>query len=59
MSIGLSNALAAFRERMNDVFSAHLDKCAIVFIDDIMIYSRSREEHVEHLRIVLGDLGKY
>ena len=48
MSIGLSNALVAFRKHMNDVFRAHLDKCTIVFIDDIMPYSRSREEHAEH-----------
>ena len=37
----------------------HLDKCAIVFIDDILISSWSREEHVEQLRIVLGKLGEH
>ena len=40
-------------------FREHLDKCVIVFIDDTLIYSRSREEHAEHLQIVLGKLGEY
>ena len=40
-------------------FHEHLDKYMIVFMDDILIYSRSREEHVEHLRIVLDKLGEH
>ena len=36
-----------------------LDKCEIVFIDNILIYSQSREEHADHLRIVLGKLGEH
>ncbi|KAL1220071.1 putative mitochondrial protein [Cardamine amara subsp. amara] len=39
---------------MNDVFREHLDKCVIVFIDDILVYSQSKEEHAWHLRIVLN-----
>ncbi|XP_013601287.1 PREDICTED: RNA-directed DNA polymerase homolog [Brassica oleracea var. oleracea] len=53
MPFGLTNAPAAFMKLMNDVFREHLDKCVIVFIDDILVYSQSREEHAEHLRIVL------
>ena len=49
MPFGLTNAPAAFMKLMNDVFREHLDKCVIVFIDDILVYSRSREEHAEHL----------
>ena len=44
---------------MNDVIREHLDKCEIVFIDHILIYSQSREEHADHLRIVLGKLGEH
>ena len=43
---------------MNRVFKKYLDKCVIVFIDDILVYSKTKEEHVEHLRIVLGILRK-
>ena len=53
MPFGLTNALTAFMNLMNRVFKEFLDKFAIVFIDDILIYSQSKEEHREHLRIVL------
>ena len=43
---------------MNRVFLKYLDKCVIVFIDDILVYSKTKEEHAEHLRIVLGILRK-
>ena len=56
MSFGLTNAPAAFMDLMNRVFKEYLDKFVIVFIDDILIYSRTREEHVEHLRIALQRL---
>ncbi|XP_048635110.1 uncharacterized protein LOC106428537 [Brassica napus] len=59
MPFGLTNAPAAFMKLMNDVFREHLDKCVIVFIDDILVYSRSREEHAEHLQIVLGKIREH
>ena len=56
MPFGLTNAPAAFMDLMNRVFEDYLDKFVIVFIDDILIYSRSREEHAQHLRSVLQRL---
>ncbi|XP_070041307.1 uncharacterized protein [Nicotiana tomentosiformis] len=53
MSFGLSNALTAFMDLMNWVLSPYLDSFVIVFIDDILIYSRGIEEHEQHLRVVL------
>ena len=59
MPFGLTNALAAFMDLMNRVFKEYLEKFVIVFIDDILIYSRDREEHVEHLRVVLQILKEH
>ena len=53
MPFGLTNAPAAFMDLMNRVFSPYLDKFVIVFIDDILVYSGSPEEHAEHLWTVL------
>lgn len=58
MAFGLTNAPAAFMDLMNRVFKKYLDKFVIVFIDDILIYSKSEEEHAEHLRIALEILRK-
>jgi hypothetical protein len=53
MSFGLTNAPAHFMYLMNSVFMAELDKFIAVFIDDILVFSKSKEEHQGHLRIVL------
>jgi hypothetical protein len=53
MSFGLTNAPAYFMNLMNKVFMEYLDKFIVVFIDDILIYSKNDSEHEEHLRMVL------
>jgi hypothetical protein len=53
ISFGLMNVSTNFMYLMNSVFMLELDKFVMVFIDDILIYSRSMKEHEEHLRIVL------
>ncbi|WVZ58246.1 hypothetical protein U9M48_008532, partial [Paspalum notatum var. saurae] len=59
MSFGLTNAPAFFMYMMNSVFVNELDKFLVVFIDDILIYSKNEEEHGEHLRIVLTRLREH
>ncbi|KAL2233225.1 UNVERIFIED_CONTAM: Transposon Tf2-12 polyprotein [Sesamum indicum] len=53
MPFGLTNAPAAFMALMNRTFQEYLDHFVIVFIDDILVYSRDRDEHEQHLRMVL------
>ena len=56
MPFGLTNSQAAFMNLMHRVFQPYLDQFVVVFIDDILIYSQSMEEHEDHLRIVLQAL---
>ena len=58
LPFGFTNAPAAFMDLMNRVFRPYLDRFVIVFIDDILIYSKSQEEHEEHLRAVLQVLRR-
>ena len=59
MSFGLTNAPAYFMNLMNKVFMEYLDKFVVVFIDDILIFSKDEEEHAEHLRLVLEKLREH
>ena len=58
MSFGLTNAHAAFMSLMNEIFKPYLDIFVIVFIDDILVYSKCKKEHEEHLIMVLEMLSK-
>jgi hypothetical protein len=59
MPFGLTNAPAYFMYLMNRVFMEYLDKFVVVFIDDILVFSRNEEEHEEHLRLVLQKLREH
>ena len=56
LPFGLTNAPATFMCLMNSVFHRYLDKFMLIFIDDILIYSQTMEEHQEHLKLVLQTL---
>ncbi|GJY39612.1 putative reverse transcriptase domain-containing protein [Tanacetum coccineum] len=58
MTFGLTNAPAVFMDLMNRVCKPYLDKFVIIFIDDILIYSENKEEHEEHLKLILELLKK-
>ena len=59
MSFGLTNALAAFTDSMNRVFRTYLDRFVVVFVDNILVYSRSELEHEIHLGLVLQTLRQH
>ena len=59
LPFGLTNAPTAFIDLMNRVFKPYLDSFVIVFIDDILIYSKNEAEHEEHLRIILQTLKEH
>jgi hypothetical protein len=58
MSFGLTNASAAFMEAMNGMLHEYLDDFVVVFLDDILIYSQTEEEHERHLSLLLDSLRK-
>src|SRR5664279_3562005 len=59
MSFGLTNAPAYFMSMMNNVFMEFLDKFVVVFIDDILVYSKNEDEHGEHLPLILEKLREH
>ena len=59
MLFGLTNALATFQSLMTDVFRKHLRKFVLVFFDDILIYSQSMTDHLQHLQIVFELLQEH
>ena len=59
MPFGLTNAPTAFIDLMHRVFQPFLDRFVVVFVDDILIYSKSEEDHEDHLRIVLQTLREH
>ncbi|KAM0985823.1 hypothetical protein ACFX2C_013058 [Malus domestica] len=59
MPFGLTNAPAAFMDLMNRVFQPYLDRFVIVFIDDILVYSKSKAKHARHLNLVLSSLREH
>ena len=59
MSFGLTNAPAYFMYLMNSIFMEELDVFVIIFIDDILIYSKTQEDHARHIHIVLQKLREH
>ena len=59
MPFGLTNAPAVFMCLMNNIMHKYLNKFVVLFIDDILIYSKIEEEHKEHLKIILQELREH
>mgnify|MGYP004716549505 CR=1 FL=1 len=59
MPFGLTNAPATFMDLMHRIFNPYLDQFVVVFIDDILVYSKILENHEKHLRIILQMLREH
>eukprot|EP00873_Tetraselmis_striata_P015214 jgi/Tetstr1/435478/TSEL_024384.t1 len=59
LPFGLTNAPAGFQTMMNRVLSPYLGKFCVVYLDDVLIYSKTAEEHLEHIRLVLRELQRH
>jgi hypothetical protein len=59
LPFGLTNAPSIFMNLMNNIFMKYLENFVVVFIDDILIYSKDKEEHAKHLKIVLQILREH
>ena len=59
MPFGLTNASVAFMDMMNRIYQPYLDHFLVVFVDDILIYSKSQEEHGHHLHLALQTLREH
>jgi len=59
LPFGLTNAPATFMTLMNNVFREYLDKFVVIYLDDILVYSKTKDEHVQHLRNVLSKLREH
>ena len=59
MPFGLTNSPAVFQRFMNDILGDLLDKCIMVYLDDILVYSNNLKEHKEHIRELLRGLRKH
>ena len=59
MPMGLTNAPATFQRLMNDVFRPFLDDFVIVYLDDILVFSNTKEEHLHHLQVVFSKLWEH
>src|SRR4051812_9823087 len=59
MSFGLTNAPATFSRLINYIFMEYLDKFVVAYLDDILVYSKNKEEHAEHLHLILAKLREH
>jgi hypothetical protein len=59
LPMGLTNAPAVFQAEMNKVFGPHLNKCVCIYLDDVLVFSKTEEDHFQHLQLVLDILKRH